>query len=540
MFDALREPGAELPKDDNGQYNAHISVARPEEVAQMGGPSKITERGNEFTYTLGATKDFNPGGWAEMSKCWVIDVRSPALEKLRTTYGLPAKSKYPFHITFAVRRAGVLGDNSKSKVQPEPGRTGGIKLTDAPGIHLRKAALAATLKQGSDNGRNQTTAGAGNAGRDSGRGQEVPGCSVAALFTDLAGSAKSAGTAKEAGVRSDAGGEAALPPTRNVAYAGPKRRSDGKKLDPSYSPEHPEECCPFCGTRLERGDDGNCNRCGHAWPGATKNAGSLRVRDGGSSAVLGGGGQPPHREKAASTVTLGQSIARAARKAVNPTEAQAEAGNYRKGHVRAHGFDITIENAKGATRTGTDPRGRTWSTTFKNHYGYIRGTKGKDGDHVAVFLGPEPTCELIYVVDQIDPVTKVYDECKCMIGFTTLKSAKEAYLANYEDGWKGLGKITPLTLDQFKIWLDEGSQRRPMAAQTFRMKKAGDDKEPSDEDAPVMVIHRSTTIRMIVPGEKLKDADGELPEMPELPDMPDEFKQLLKTIGGDKGSKDSD
>jgi len=36
--------------------------------------------------------------------------------------------------------------------------------------------------------------------------------------------------------------------------------------DPSYDPEHPEECCPHCGARLERGDDGICNRCGKPWP----------------------------------------------------------------------------------------------------------------------------------------------------------------------------------------------------------------------------------------------------------------------------------
>jgi methionyl-tRNA synthetase len=36
--------------------------------------------------------------------------------------------------------------------------------------------------------------------------------------------------------------------------------------DPSYDPEHPEECCPHCGARQERGDDGICNRCGEDWP----------------------------------------------------------------------------------------------------------------------------------------------------------------------------------------------------------------------------------------------------------------------------------
>jgi GNAT superfamily N-acetyltransferase len=36
--------------------------------------------------------------------------------------------------------------------------------------------------------------------------------------------------------------------------------------DPSYDPAHPDECCPNCGARLERGDDGDCNRCGKPWP----------------------------------------------------------------------------------------------------------------------------------------------------------------------------------------------------------------------------------------------------------------------------------
>ncbi len=40
--------------------------------------------------------------------------------------------------------------------------------------------------------------------------------------------------------------------------------------DPSYDPEHPEECCPHCGARLERGDDGRCNRCRRDWPEVEK------------------------------------------------------------------------------------------------------------------------------------------------------------------------------------------------------------------------------------------------------------------------------
>ncbi|PTT91334.1 hypothetical protein DBR45_55290, partial [Pseudomonas sp. HMWF031] len=45
-----------------------------------------------------------------------------------------------------------------------------------------------------------------------------------------------------------------------------------------------------------------------------------------------------------------------------PTEAQKEAGNYKKGKVRLHGLDISIENPKGSTRKGKDQDGKEWSS----------------------------------------------------------------------------------------------------------------------------------------------------------------------------------
>ena len=42
----------------------------------------------------------------------------------------------------------------------------------------------------------------------------------------------------------------------------------------------------------------------------------------------------------------------------NPTDAQKEAGNYRKGHITLDGYGITIENPKGSTRSGVDASGQ--------------------------------------------------------------------------------------------------------------------------------------------------------------------------------------
>ncbi len=116
-FQALNEPGAEMPKSEtSGQYKAHISVIRPEELESVGGAAAVTERGKEFSFTLGPVREVNPAGWDEVNKCWFIEVRSPELDKLRKSYGLDAP-KYPYHITFAVRRKGVLriGDKSKGR-----------------------------------------------------------------------------------------------------------------------------------------------------------------------------------------------------------------------------------------------------------------------------------------------------------------------------------------------------------------------------------------------------------------------------------------
>ena len=147
----------------------------------------------------------------------------------------------------------------------------------------------------------------------------------------------------------------------------------------------------------------------------------------------------------------------------NPTDAQKEAGNYRKGHVRINGFDVTIEQPAGSVRSGKDAYGKEWSITMNNTYGYIRGTEGVDGDHIDVFLGLNPKGDKVFVVDQVNP-DKSFDEHKVMMGFDSLEDARRAYLSNYEEGWQGLGNITEIPLDDFKKWVDSSHRKtKPFA-----------------------------------------------------------------------------
>ena len=142
----------------------------------------------------------------------------------------------------------------------------------------------------------------------------------------------------------------------------------------------------------------------------------------------------------------------------NPSEAQKEAGNYKKGHIKINGFDVTIEQPAGSVRSGKDANGKEWSVTMNNTYGYIRGTKGVDGDHIDVFLGPDMNSDMVYVVDQVN-TDGSFDEHKVRIGFSSLEDARSAYLSNYEEGWQGLGNITGVALDEFKKWIDSSTRK---------------------------------------------------------------------------------
>lgn len=156
-----------------------------------------------------------------------------------------------------------------------------------------------------------------------------------------------------------------------------------------------------------------------------------------------------------------------------PTEAQKEAGNYKKGHVKIDGYDVTIENPKGSVRRGTDASGKQWEQEMQNTYGYIRGTEGVDGDHIDVFFSEDPSQGDVFVVDQVNKDGS-FDEHKVMYGFPDIESARKAYLSNYEDGWHGLGAITPVSKEEFKKWIDSSHRKTKPFAEYSSVKPLGD------------------------------------------------------------------
>lgn len=153
----------------------------------------------------------------------------------------------------------------------------------------------------------------------------------------------------------------------------------------------------------------------------------------------------------------------------NPTDGQKEAGNYKKGHVKVAGFNISIEQPRGSVRSGTDANGKKWSVTMNNTYGYMTDNVGVDGDHLDVFLSNDIDSwdqQNVYVVDQYN-LDGTFDEHKVMLGFNDRDEATGAYFSNYDSSWRtSKRKIITSTvpMDIFKKWIESSNRKtKPIA-----------------------------------------------------------------------------
>jgi len=149
-----------------------------------------------------------------------------------------------------------------------------------------------------------------------------------------------------------------------------------------------------------------------------------------------------------------------------PTEAQKQAGNYVKGHVKIGGLDVTIENPAGSIRSGTDASGKEWSVKMPGDYGYVKGTEGKDGDHVDVTIGPNPDgFQKAWVIDQLN-ADGGFDEHKALLGYNSKDDALAAYRASFSDGKadERIGGVTEMPKQDFENWVKSGDTTKPLAA----------------------------------------------------------------------------
>lgn len=165
-------------------------------------------------------------------------------------------------------------------------------------------------------------------------------------------------------------------------------------------------------------------------------------------------------------------LAAAGAVAAEPTPAQAEAGNYRMGHITVDGLPATIETPEGGIRRSKPGAAEPWEVEMPAAYGYIKGTRGADGDHVDAYFGPETHQAAglpVFVIDQRDLGTGNFDEHKAMIGFPSREWAEEAYRDAFSDGRGGerLGAVTEMPWPAFRAWVESKHARKPLQPKAF-------------------------------------------------------------------------
>lgn len=214
----------------------------------------------------------------------------------------------------------------------------------------------------------------------------------------------------------------------------------------------------------------------------------------------------------------------------NPSDAQKESGNYKKGHIKFGGYDYTIENPKGSTRSGKDADGKEWKVTMHDTYGYIRGKFGKDGDHLDMFINDKADLDNwdgdVFVVDQVNPDGS-FDEHKVMYGYDSMDDAEKAYLANYSKGWKGLGNITGASKAEFDKWLDTSNRKLKPFADYAKVKFSLKDNQgnPLNQDGTLKL----DKIKSV---DELTDEDFLHPTRNvELPRLPKKIADAIGTEG---------
>ncbi len=151
------------------------------------------------------------------------------------------------------------------------------------------------------------------------------------------------------------------------------------------------------------------------------------------------------------------------------SDAQKAAGNYPKRKLTFQGLPISIETEAGDIRRSKPGVEPPWEVRIPAPYGYIRGTDAADSteanrQNIDVYVGPDKRAPQVFVFDQIDPETGKFDEHKVMVGFAGYEQATAAYDKAFSDGSgpDRIGAVTTLSMRQFKGWLKNGDQTKPM------------------------------------------------------------------------------
>lgn len=133
---------------------------------------------------------------------------------------------------------------------------------------------------------------------------------------------------------------------------------------------------------------------------------------------------------------------------------------------RVMGLPCVIEYPKGTLRELKNDKNETvYKVRQHCDYGYIKGTKGRDGDEVDVLIGPMPKFAEVYVIHMRDmgpDKDQREDEDKVCLGFQNADAAKQCFLLHYPKNFYQSMTSMPFVEFRKKLKLAQLPHRRKM------------------------------------------------------------------------------
>lgn len=259
--------------------------------------------------------------------------------------------------------------------------------------------------------------------------------------------------------------------------------------------------------------------------------------------------EPPQQTEAASEVhPVAQKVAEVRDDVAQPTPAQAEAGNFAKGHPgRLFGREVSIETPKGGVREDTKNNPPAWRVdNFPYDYGEFLGTKGADGDRVDV--GVVGTGDRHFVIDQKDPETGKFDEHKVMAYAKDPLDALDHYYQGFTDG-SGESRVLSIkeaTADELRDWLAKpGKKTNPFDESVQGQAPSG----PTEGEKPLPKVVTAAVTKMkaaglpqeavdklmaMEPSARLGEASKYVNETAFVPARPDRIRTAAPVVEGIK------
>lgn len=226
------------------------------------------------------------------------------------------------------------------------------------------------------------------------------------------------------------------------------------------------------------------------------------------------------------------------------TPGQKTAENYKMGHDRLFGRQVSLENARGTTREAAD---KSWKTeNLPYDYGKFLGTKGADGDHIDyIHVG---TGDRHFVVDQVNADTGKFDEHK-VIGYA--KDAADAldhYARGFSDnkGMDRAGSIKEVSEPDLKQWLATPGKKKTPFDPNFKERGA----VPTEGEKPLPKVVTAAVTKMkaaglpqaaidkfmaMEPSKRIGEASKYVNETRDVAARPDRIRGVAPKVEGLEG-----